>query len=48
MAVQPQEIKLGTRPVTFPSEYLQQLEDSNHCLNDVNALHKEIQRKGYL
>ncbi|OPL20255.1 hypothetical protein AM593_05860, partial [Mytilus galloprovincialis] len=41
-------VKLGTQMVEFPSDRLQQLEDCNHLLSDVEALHKEIQTKGYL
>ncbi|XP_076077257.1 1-deoxypentalenic acid 11-beta-hydroxylase-like [Mytilus galloprovincialis] len=41
-------VQLGTQMVEFPSDRLQQLEDCNHLLSDVEALHKEIQTKGYL
>ncbi|XP_071114399.1 1-deoxypentalenic acid 11-beta-hydroxylase-like [Haliotis cracherodii] len=42
------EVKLGTRTVQFPSTYLQELQDCNDKLDDVDALHKELDDKGYL
>ncbi|XP_022289032.2 1-deoxypentalenic acid 11-beta-hydroxylase-like [Crassostrea virginica] len=41
-------VALGTREVSFPSEELQQLRDSNHLLNNPEALRKELHEKGYL
>ncbi|CAH1798252.1 unnamed protein product [Owenia fusiformis] len=41
-------IKLGTRIVDYPSDDLKQLEDSNHLLDNVEALKAELQSKGYI
>lgn len=41
-------VKLGTQFVQFPSNELQQLHDCNHLLDDVPALHRELETKGYL
>ncbi|CAG5124468.1 unnamed protein product [Candidula unifasciata] len=41
-------IKFGYRSVKFPSDELQQMEDCNHLLGDFDALHREMEEKGYL
>eukprot|EP01098_Paradermamoeba_levis_P004434 TRINITY_DN1902_c0_g1_i2.p1 TRINITY_DN1902_c0_g1~~TRINITY_DN1902_c0_g1_i2.p1 ORF type:complete len:348 (+),score=131.00 TRINITY_DN1902_c0_g1_i2:82-1044(+) len=41
-------IKLGTTEVEFGGPLFQDLQDSNHIINDPVALHKEMESKGYL
>ncbi|XP_052242783.1 uncharacterized protein LOC127852830 isoform X2 [Dreissena polymorpha] len=45
---EPRKFKLGTQEVTFPSDYLQPLQDSNHLIGDRDAIWREIKEKGYL
>lgn len=40
------KVVLGAQEIIFPSKELQQLQDSNHLLDNPEALRKEIQEKG--
>ncbi|XP_048766849.1 uncharacterized protein LOC125673933 [Ostrea edulis] len=42
------KVVLGAQEIIFPSKELQQLQDSNHLLDNPEALRKEIQEKGFL
>ncbi|XP_052808816.1 uncharacterized protein LOC128237376 isoform X1 [Mya arenaria] len=44
----PTRVRLGTREVDYPSDYLQPLQDSNHLIGDSEALWRELDDKGYL
>ncbi|KAL4232958.1 hypothetical protein ACF0H5_007646 [Mactra antiquata] len=46
--MEPRTVKLGTREVEYPSDYLLPLQDSNHLIGDRDALWRELDEKGYI